>query len=31
VQRDMNNNTLHNFFVDKDFDKNSKVINKLRD
>ena len=31
VERDMNNNTLHNFFVDKDFDKNSKVINKLRD
>jgi len=31
VQRDTNNNTLHNFFVDKDFDKNSKVINKLRD
>lgn len=31
VQRDPNNNTLHNFFVDKDFDKNSKVINKLRD
>ena len=31
VQRDSNNNTLHNFFVDKDFDKNSKVINKLRD
>ena len=31
VQRDTNNNTLHNFFVDKDFDKNSKIINKLRD
>jgi chloride channel protein, CIC family len=31
VQRDTNNNTLHNFFVDKDFDKNSKVINKIRD
>ena len=31
VERDMNNNTLHNFYVDKDFDKNSKVINKLRD
>ena len=31
VERDMNNNTLHNFFVDKDFNKNSKVINKLRD
>jgi len=31
VQRDTNNNNLHNFFVDKDFDKNSKVINKLRD
>jgi len=31
VERDMNNNTLHIFFVDKDFDKNSKVINKLRD
>ena len=31
VERNMNNNTLHNFFVDKDFDKNSKVINKLRD
>ena len=31
VQRDPNNNTLHNFFVDKDFDKNSKIINKLRD
>ena len=31
VERNMNNNTLHNFYVDKDFDKNSKVINKLRD
>jgi CIC family chloride channel protein len=31
VQRDINNNTFHNFFVNKDFDKNNKVINKLRD
>ena len=31
VQRDIYNNTLHNFSVNKDFDKNSKVIDKLRD
>jgi chloride channel protein, CIC family len=31
IQRDMINNDLHNFFVDKDIDNNSKVIKKLRD
>jgi len=31
MQRDMINNDLHNFFVDKDVDNNSKVIKKLRD
>ena len=31
MQRDMINNDLHNFFVNKDIDNNSKVIKKLRD
>jgi chloride channel protein, CIC family len=31
VQKDINNNTFHNFSVDQDSDKNNKIINKLRD
>ena len=31
VQKEINNNTFHNFSEDQDFDKNNKIINKLRD